>query len=124
MSSTEAPQVKNTREIGPTLLTRLAEVLPPEEIAERIRDMLNATYETKNGDVKTDWRAVEAAIKLYLAYQLGMPVQRQVIVQQAPEAGSATMDRLMSSPAAVKVLEQMLAKARSGAVEIEAGDTP
>lgn len=113
----EVPKIRNSGDIGPALLVKLAEMIPPEDIAERIKDMMNATYENARGDVKTDWRAVEAGVKLYLSYQIGMPVQRQVVVQQSVESGDQTMDRLMSSPAAIKVLEAMLEKAKGGVIE-------
>lgn len=108
--------IKCTRDIGSSTLKRLADLVTPEQIAAKIQGMLGATMVVRTGAESTeerpDWRTIEAAVKLWLSYQLGMPVQRQVVVQQAPETGEATMSRLMSSPAAVKVLETMLAKAK------------
>ena len=115
--------IQNTRDIGTGTLKRLAELVTPERIAEKIHEMLDATTLVRTGSESTeerpDWRTVEAAVKLWLAYQLGMPVQRQVIVQQAAETSEGTMDRLMSSPAAIKVLESMLTKAKGETPVIE-----
>ncbi len=103
-------EISKPGDIGPQMLQQLAALLPPALIAEKIQGMLNATYES-GGKVKTDWRAVEAGVKLWMSYQIGMPVQRQVILQQKSESGEETLERLLASPASRKMLGQLLESA-------------
>ncbi len=51
----------------------IQEQIPPDLIAARIGEMLQAKQATENGDLETDWRTVEAGIRLYLDYATKFP---------------------------------------------------
>lgn len=112
--ATESPappsldQIKESRDIGPALLGKLAELVPPAVIAEKIMEMLDAEMKNARGEYYPDWRAREAGIKLYLSYQLGMPVQRQIVVNEQRENTSQTLERLLASPASRRALQAVL----------------
>ena len=106
--SPDLPSIKKASDIGPEMLTRLAAKVSPEDIAELIRTMITAEHETKGGDMYPDWRAREAGAKLWMSYMIGMPIQRQVIVNQASESGVQTLERLLESPASRRALQQVL----------------
>ena len=50
------------------IVERLLNVIPPERIAGRIKDMLEATTVSPSGAGIPDWRTVEAGVMLYLAW--------------------------------------------------------
>ncbi len=58
-----------TKQRETAVLTLMRAKIPAERIVETVLDLL---------DDKTSWRAREAGVKLYLAYMVGMPVQRSV----------------------------------------------
>jgi hypothetical protein len=68
---------------------------------------------TKHGEVP-DWRAREAACKLGLTYQIGLPVQRQEIHQTVTNRSEDENMRLLASPAVREMLKKMLAEAEGG----------
>ncbi len=136
--ATESPvppsldQIKESRDIGPALLGKLAELVPPAVIAAKIHEMLDAEIKNARGEFYPDWRAREAGIKLYLSYQLGMPVQRQIVVNEQRETTSQTLERLLASPASRRALQAVLdedqttgnplrtaGKAGEGAVDVQ-----
>jgi hypothetical protein len=93
-------------------LAILVEKVPLDDIAETIREMRQATRITKHGEVP-DWRAREAACKLGLTYQIGLPVQRQEIHQTVTNRSEDENMRLLESPAVRSMLKKMLAEAET-----------
>jgi hypothetical protein len=117
-SSTEIPTIRQASDIGPEMLTRLAAKVSPEDIAELIRTMITAEHETKSGALYPDWRAREAGAKLWMSYMIGMPVQRQIVVNETRESTGQTLERLLASPASRRALQSVLDE-EQGAVEEE-----
>lgn len=101
----------NPGDINKQVCAVLAQVVPPEVIAKTIDDMLAATRITKAGR-EPDFRAREAGAKLWLAYAVGMPIQRQEVVSVNLDADSAVglRERLKSSPALRNALRGMLSE--------------
>jgi hypothetical protein len=109
-------ELKNLRagDIGTGLILQLAKEVPPEQIAVAIKEMLGATTNQRTGahdyEEVPDWRAREAAVKLYLSYMLGMPVQRTEVKTQVIESEEQTLARLLGSPAVREALRRELAQ--------------
>ena len=105
-------------ELNRSVLRVLVEKIPPEVIADKIESLLQATRPTKHGEV-ADTRSQEAGVKLWLAYCVGLPIQRTENVNVTLDADSevGARDRLAKSPAARKRLRQMLDEL--DAVEVE-----
>jgi hypothetical protein len=97
--------------------------IPPERIVAKLDQMLDATRKTKNG-VDIDTRAVETAVRLWLAYAVGLPVQRTESVNVNLDADSSVgiTDRLARSPALRDQLRKALAEAdaAAGVVDVPA----
>ncbi len=106
--ATELKAINKGSDIGPALLSKLAELIPVEFVAEKILQLLNAEIVNARGESYPDNRAIEAGVKLYMSYQVGMPVQRQVIVNQTSESAAQTLERLLESPASRRALQQVL----------------
>lgn len=100
--------ITKASDVGPALLGKLAELVPPAVIAAKIHEMLDAELKNARGEFYPDWRAREAGIKLYLSYQLGMPVQRQIVVNEQRENKEQTLERLLASPASRRALQMAL----------------
>ncbi len=100
------------RDLGASILMKIAEQVTSEDIAVAIAEMLVAMKYERVSKTETqlvpDWTARANGIRLYLGYQIGLPVQRQVIIQQSDEAPEATLDRIMASPTARKWLAKLL----------------
>ena len=89
-------------------IMRLQDEIPFEEIAAKIRELINATRPTKNGDIP-DTRSIECGIKLYMSYTIGLPVQRQeIITKQIDETEDELADRLRKSPALHAQVQKIL----------------
>ena len=90
---------------------------------EEERKLLEMKRQTKAGLIP-DVRAMEAGIKLYLAYAVGLPVQRQELVTVAINADSMTglRERLKSSPAMRDALAGLLAEVAEESTKTD--DTP
>ena len=58
------PKVRET-----AVLNIMRQRIPPERIVETVLDLIEDSE---------SWRAREAGVKLYLAYMVGMPVQRSI----------------------------------------------
>ena len=99
----------NPGDINKQVAKVLLEKVSAEKVADVIRDMLNATRLTKEG-VEPDGRQREAGVKLWLAYMVGLPVQRQEIVSVAldAEAEIGMRERLRNSPALRASLRRVL----------------
>ena len=111
----------------------LAQKFSPQLIAEKIGLLLEArrtvvvrSTEMVDGRekkvdtpiVEQDMRAMESGLKLLLAYMVGLPVQRQEVVQVNLDADSAVglKERLMKSPALCEALKKMLVEAEESRV--------
>lgn len=103
---------KNPANLGVRLMHALATQLPPEKVAKKIVELMDATTTVRTGmdSMKTvpDYRTQLAAVQLYMSYQLGMPVQRVVTEMKVEEAAENTMARLLSSPAMREALKREL----------------
>ena len=116
---------KSLADVSPTQISQafiaaVNECVTPERVAESIGQLLTAKRVTKTGAEFPDYRAMEAGIKLYLAYTIGLPVQRQevVTVNLDADAASDIEARLKSSPAARAALRKALDSAEGGAVDV------
>ena len=105
-------------EISPASISRelmdaIAHEIEPTEIAKCIRELITATRELKNGTVLPDTRAMESGVKLYLAYMIGLPVQRieNLNVNVDAETEEGLTDRLAKSPALRQSFRRVLSKA-------------
>lgn len=94
--------------LGPKAIERLAREVPIEKVIATIKDMMEANMTAGNAAAKLvaagmepppDWRAREAALKLWLSYVVGMPIQRQHIVHDKPRRSNPEED-FENSPAA------------------------
>lgn len=90
----------------------LARAVPASEIGELIKTMMSATRQTKHGE-EPEWRAREAAAKLWLAYQVGLPVQRQEIAQTITTRSEADNLRVLATPATLAAVKAMVQKAEN-----------
>lgn len=90
-------------------ITYLCNEIPAQEVVQVIRDLLTA--ETPQGN--PDWRARESGVKLWMSYVIGLPIQRQEIIQHRivskPDAG-----KLLSTPSALEALARSLANNPEG----------
>ncbi len=89
--------------VSPAVLEAINSKVSPDDIAEAIRDMLDATL--ANG--QKDWRAVEIAVKTYLAYTVGLPIQRQEVVTHKI-ISKPSPERLLNTPGAADALVRTL----------------
>lgn len=105
--------------ISQAFIVAVSECVKPERVAEAVGQLLTAKRVTKSGTEFPDYRAMEAGIKLYLAYTIGLPVQRQEVVTVNVDADSETgmMDRLAKSPALRAALRKALDAADAGVIE-------
>lgn len=90
----------------------IQEAFPPDRVVAMMEQMATATMETKSGILRPDYRAREQVIKIMLSYNLGLPVP-QVQAPPAPprETDDEGMRRILQSPAARRVLADMIRKA-------------
>lgn len=109
--------VANAAAITAKVVECIASRIPPERIAKAIDKLLDAKRMTKFGP-EEDPRAMEAGVKLYLSYIVGMPTQRieQVNVNVDADTEAGMEERLKASPALRAKLQQMLD--RTGAIEV------
>jgi len=108
-------------ELNREIVAAIAEHIDPQDIAKTIKALMGAHRALKDGTVLLDTRANEAGVKLALAYLVGVPVQRQEIVQVNVDADASAdmLARLKSSPALRDQLAKLLAEANeTGAVEV------
>ena len=95
------------------LIETLAARFTPERIVGYIEDLLNATHVTKGGNLIPDNRARESAVKLLLAYVVGLPVQRQEIIQKFIDGSKETEEAILASPALRSTLAKKIAQAQA-----------
>jgi hypothetical protein len=96
--------------IGKEVMIALARYCPADDVAKTIASLMTAKLVRKDGVEYPDIRAQEAGVKLWLAYMVGMPVQRQEVVTVNLDADSEAgmVDRLRSSPALRAQLRKIL----------------
>ena len=86
--------IRSVSHLSTRVMERLLVEIPEAKIVSGIKDMLNASYVTKSGKEHPDYRAREAGVRLYLAYTVGLPLQRQVVSSVTPpQSGEETMAR-------------------------------
>ena len=92
----------------------IQEAFPPSRIVAMLEQMATATMETKSGILRPDYRSREQVIKIMLSYNLGLPVpQVQAPPPPPTETNEQTLDRLMASPAARRMLLEAISKAET-----------
>lgn len=101
-------RASNPSEFGVRLLTQLAEAIDPQKVVEAVKGMIEATTHVRISSEDfievPDNRAREAGVKLYFAYTVGLPIQRQLIQTQEIPSEDDAKTRLLDSPAARKAL--------------------
>ena len=81
-------------------------------IANAVKSALQAEYQTKHGP-QPDHRTRLEAAKVFMNYTIGLPMERQPEPEpvRTPESSSASLNRIMASPAARAALRRMLDEA-------------
>lgn len=95
--------------ITPALIGYLTHKFPPSLIAEKIGELMEAIHITKGGDPIPDNRAREAGLKLLISYLVGLPVQRQEIVQLNFDSLEELQKRAQQSPTIQAAVARVLA---------------
>lgn len=97
--------------LGQQVIDALTRLVPPDLIARKVYELIEATHMTKAGP-EPDVRAMEAGLKLALAYQVGRPIERVLTVTKNadadPDADLAA--RLRKSPALRRLMRDALAE--------------
>jgi hypothetical protein len=109
------------------LLEELVRKIPVERIVETLVDCMHATTVLKNGVVVADWRSRLEAVKLVLAYLVGLPIARQEIVSVKKVDSNSELDfeeRMASSPALLASVKAMVARAEALKMAIDAEVIP
>lgn len=107
--------LSDPKTINKEVVVALAREVSPALVAQKIKQLLEMTRTTKAGEVP-DVRAMEAGIKLYLAYAVGLPTQRSEILTVQVDADSAVgmEERLRHSPALRAMFRKMLERVDNG----------
>lgn len=108
-SSAKKIDLSDPRQINKEVVLALARRVSPDVIAAKIESLMNMTRPTKYGPA-ADVRAMESGIKLYLAYVIGLPTQRQEVISVTLDADSMVglRERLKASPAMRQTLAGLL----------------
>lgn len=115
--------IRPDSDLSRAALESLTSQVPSDDVIGTLAAMLVA--ETPQGN--PDWRARENAVKLWLSYVVGLPVQRQEIVQHKVTSARPTL-AMLSDPATRSALRQLLADAEAQAskeaktVDAESGE--
>ena len=96
-------------EINRQIAEVLAQTVSSAEVGETIKSLLTADRRTKEG-YEPDWRAREAGAKLWLAYQVGLPVQRQEIHQTVVNKSEEDNMKTLQSPAMLAAMKNLIAR--------------
>jgi hypothetical protein len=104
----KADHLESPRNVTPELIAHLAEKFSPELIAKKLEALLNATHVTAGGKVIDDNRAQEAGLKLLLAYLVGLPIQRQEIINVHVAGMQELTDKAMASPALQSLAQRLV----------------
>jgi hypothetical protein len=100
----------NPSTISREVISSIAKHVSPDKVGRVIARMLDAKRRLKDNTELDDTRTMEAGLKLYLAYMVGMPTQRQEIVSVNVDADNALglEERLRHSPALRSMFRKML----------------
>lgn len=100
----------NPATISREVIASIAKHVTPDKVGKVIARMLDAKRRLKDNTELDDTRTQEAGLKLYLAYMVGMPVQRTEAVNINVDADSAVgmEERLRHSPALRAMFRKML----------------
>ena len=89
-----------TPSVSVSLINALAEKFPPERIVGYIEALMVATHKTNGGQIIPDNRAREAGTKLLMSYLVGLPIQRQEIVNINVDGNNEAAEKaILGSPA-------------------------
>lgn len=115
-SSPKTSELGTRGAVTEKIIRLITDRLPPEKIADKLDQLIHATRMTKHGEV-IDTRSVEAGVKLWLAYAVGLPVQRTESVNVTLDADAALgiEERLAKSPALREQLRRSLEAAEAAA---------
>lgn len=107
--------LSNPAEISREVIAALHRHVDPDDVGRVIGSMLKAKRKLKDGTELEDTRSQEAGAKLYLAYTVGMPVQRSENVNVDLNADSSLdiEERMENSPALLAQMEKIIAKVKS-----------
>lgn len=97
-------------EINRQIAEVLAQTVSSAEVGETIKSLLTADRRTKEGGYEPDWRAREAGAKLWLAYQVGLPIQRQEIHQTIVSKSEEENMKTLQSPAMLAAMKNLIAR--------------
>lgn len=100
-------------------MTELFHRIPPSRLVAKLERLLDATTQTKSGNLIADSRTQLAAAQTLVAYYVGRPVERQEVVNVNLDADSSLgiESRLANSPALREQLRRSLAAADASAAE-------
>lgn len=119
------PEIPDSiRLLSPRAIERLATEVPIETIIEGIQYLINAKIgdppEDGEPDLRRrDTRALEAGLKLWLSYVIGLPVQRQEIVTHKL-TGTIDPVQLIANPATLDALARQAVAAGAEGKLLEA----
>lgn len=116
-----APALATARDVTPNLIAHLAGRFSPEFIAGKIEELMGATHVTAGGKLIPDNRAREAGLRLLMAYLIGLPVQRQEIVQLNFDSLEELQRRAQQSPALRSAVAKIL-EPTPGSIQIDEGN--
>jgi hypothetical protein len=109
------PQDANPAAITPAVLSAIIRDITPDDIAMGLRQMMDAKLANGQPDV----RAIESAIKIYLSWTVGLPVQRQIIEQHKMVTAKPTA-AMLANPETRAMLRRLLDDADKGkATDVE-----
>jgi len=97
-------------------------MIPDEAIAESLSEMLQATTMLKNSAIIPDWGARSDAVKLILAYKVGLPIARKEIevAEQSSGKDEQAIERMARIPSLLASVKNAVAQAEARKVAIEA----
>jgi hypothetical protein len=107
-------------ELSKEVIGAIQRHVDPDKVGRVLAKMLDAKRTLKNGDELDDSRTQEAALKLYLAYSVGTPVQRTESVNVNVDADSAQglEERLRNAPALRQVFRKLIDKIDGPVVDV------
>jgi hypothetical protein len=114
-------QLSNPSSVSQALVDHLSKRFPPEYIAEKVAELLVATHVTRGGNPIADNRAREAGVKLLLSYLVGLPVQRQEIVNVNIDSLADLQQRAQQSPALRQAVAKLLGEDQPNHVQSDGG---
>lgn len=120
MSDSLTLHEKSPESVTQRVADELARRFPPQFIADKIDELLNAKMPLKKGEKKSDQRvnerAMESGLKMLALYRqmADNEIRQGGALPPPPESEEETLRRLMQSPAAIEHIRQMLRDHDSG----------